>query len=155
MCPSSVPHPRRPGTIRRVATEATDGGTRHISRLIRRPWREVYDYAADPRNLVHWAAGLATATLTPVDDGSWRASSPFGEVIVRFTGPNDLGVLDHTVLMPDRTEVLNPLRVLPHEVGAEVVFTVRRRAGMSDDELAADADAVATDLETLRGICER
>ena len=48
--------------------ELTDGGSRHVSRLIARPWREVYDYAADPRNLVHWAAGLATATVTPVDD---------------------------------------------------------------------------------------
>lgn len=134
--------------------ELTDGGSRHVSRLIARPWREVYDYAADPRNLVHWAAGLATATVTPVDDGSWLASSPFGEVTVTFTGPNDLGVLDHTVRMPDGTEVLNPLRVLPHELGAEVVFTVRRRAGTSDEEVAADADAVATDLETLRGLCE-
>lgn len=80
--------------------------------------------------------------------------SPFGEVTVTFTGPNDLGVLDHTVRMPDGTEVLNPLRVLPHELGAEVVFTVRRRAGTSDEEVAADADAVATDLETLRGLCE-
>lgn len=137
-----------------MTAEATDGGTRHVSRLVARPWREVYDYAADPRNLVHWAAGLATASLTPAGDGSWLASSPFGEVTVRFTEPNDLGVLDHTVRMPDGTEVLNPMRVLPHEVGAEVVFSVRRRAGMSDEEVAGDAALVATDLETLRGLCE-
>ncbi|MCD2194536.1 SRPBCC family protein [Actinomycetospora endophytica] len=132
----------------------TDAGTRHVSRLIARPWREVYEYAADPRNLVHWASGLATATVTPVGDGTWLASSPFGEVTVRFTEPNDLGVLDHTVRMPDGTEVLNPMRALPHAVGTEVLFTVRRREGMSQEEVAADAGTVAGDLETLRGICE-
>jgi uncharacterized protein YndB with AHSA1/START domain len=137
-----------------VAVADTDGGTRHVSRLIARPWREVYEYAADPRNLVHWASGLATATVTPTGDGSWLASSPFGEVTVRFAGPNDLGVLDHTVRMPDGTEVLNPMRVLPHEVGAEVVFTVRRREGMSEEEVTADAGTVASDLETLRRLCE-
>ena len=137
-----------------MGAESTDGGSRHVSRLIARPWREVYDYAADPRNLVHWAAGLATASVTPVGDGSWRASAPFGEVTVRFVEANDLGVLDHTVHMPDGVEVLNPMRVLPHEHGAEVVFTVRPRAGMSEDDVAGDAALVAADLETLRGICE-
>ena len=73
---------------------------------------------------------------------------------MRFVEPNDLGVLDHTVRLPDGTEVLNPMRVLPHGDGAEVVFTVRRREGMSDDDVARDAAVVATDLETLRRLCE-
>jgi uncharacterized protein YndB with AHSA1/START domain len=137
-----------------VTSSDTDAGTRHVSRVIARPWREVYEYAADPRHLGAWASGLATATVTPVGDGSWRASSPFGDVTVRFVGPNDLGVLDHTVRLPDGTEVLNPMRVLPHDDGAEVVFTVRRRAGTTDDDVAADAAVVAGDLEALRGICE-
>jgi hypothetical protein len=137
-----------------VTSSDTDAGTRHVSRVVARPWREVYEYAADPRNLVHWASGLATATVTPAGDGSWHASSPFGDVVVRFVEPNGLGVVDHVVRMPDGTEVLNPMRVLPHDDGAEVVFTVRRRAGTSDEDVAADAATVARDLETLRGICE-
>jgi hypothetical protein len=137
-----------------VSSSDTDAGSRHVSRVIARPWREVYAYAADPRHLVAWASGLASASVTPLDDGSWRASSPFGDVTVRFVGPNDLGVLDHTVRLPDGTEVLNPMRVLPHDDGAEVVFTVRRPPGVGDDEVAADAAVVAADLETLRGICE-
>jgi hypothetical protein len=35
-----------------------------------------------------------------------------------------------------------------------VVFTVRRRAGMTDEEFDADAAAVAADLETLRTLLE-
>ncbi|MDT7742935.1 MAG: hypothetical protein QOE59_2013 [Actinomycetota bacterium] len=137
-----------------MTTSDTDAGSRHISRVITRPWREVYTYAADPRHLVAWASGLATASVTPLDDGSWQASSPFGDVVVRFAEPNDLGVLDHVVRMPDGTEVLNPMRVLPHDDGAEVVFTVRRRTGTTDEDVAADAATVAGDLETLRRICE-
>lgn len=45
--------------------------------------------------------------------------------------------------LPSGEEVLNPMRVLPHERGSEVVFTVRRRAGMSDADFEAD------DLATL------
>jgi hypothetical protein len=35
-----------------------------------------------------------------------------------------------------------------------VVFTVRRRPGITDAEFEADATAVAADLETLRGLLE-
>ena len=34
----------------------------------------------------------------------------------------------------------------------EVVFTLRRRAGVTDEEFDADAAAVVADLKTLRGL---
>lgn len=129
-------------------------GVPHVSTVIARPWREVYDYAADPAHLPVWAAGLAAAALEPGADGWWTASSPMGTVDVRFCARNDLGVLDHVVRLPDGTEVLNPMRVVPWDDAAEVVFSVRPRAGMSDDDVAADVAAVAADLETLRRILE-
>ncbi|MFC5063562.1 SRPBCC family protein [Actinomycetospora atypica] len=119
----------------------------HISTLIARPWREVYDYAADPANLPHWAAGLSSSALVEGEDGWWSASSPMGTVGVRFCARNDFGVLDHVVRLPDGTEVLNPMRVLPWDDAAEVVFSLRAREGVDTD---ADAAAVAADLETLR-----
>jgi hypothetical protein len=130
--------------------------TRLVSTTIARPWREVYAYAADARHLVDWAAGLASAQVEPAPDrpGTWIADSPLGRVEVTFAPDNEFGVLDHLVRLPDGQEVPNPLRVVPLDDGAEVVFHVRRRAGMSDDDFAADADAVATDLETLRRILE-
>ncbi|WP_433802101.1 SRPBCC family protein [Actinomycetospora sp. CA-084318] len=126
----------------------------HVSTVVARPWREVYDYAADPAHLPAWAAGLASAALVPGDDGWWTASSPMGTVGVRFCARNDFGVLDHVVRLPDGTEVLNPMRVVPWGDDAEVVFSVRPRAGMSEDDVAADVAAVAADLETLRGLLE-
>ena len=123
----------------------------HVSTVIARPWREVYDYAADPANLPHWAAGLASSALVEGADGWWSASSPMGTVGVRFCARNEFGVLDHVVRLPDGTEVLNPMRVVPWDDVAEVVFSVRPREGVDTD---ADAAAVATDLETLRRVLE-
>ena len=39
-----------------------------------------------------------------------------------------------------------PMRVIADDNGSEVVFTARRRPGMTDDEFKADGDAVAADL---------
>jgi hypothetical protein len=130
--------------------------TRLVTTTIARPWEEVYAYAADPRHLVEWAAGLAQAQVTPSPDrpGVWVADSPMGRVEVEFAPENPFGVLDHVVRLPDGQEVPNPLRVVPLDDGAEVVFHVRHRPGMGDEEFAADADAVARDLDTLRRILE-
>jgi hypothetical protein len=45
--------------------------------------------------------------------------------------------------------------VIPGERGCEVVFTLRRRPGMSDEDFKADADAVAADLTRLKQVLER
>ncbi|MDL5159899.1 SRPBCC family protein [Actinomycetospora termitidis] len=126
----------------------------HVSTVIARPWREVYAYAADPAHLPSWAAGLSTSTLTPGDDGWWTATGPLGTVRVRFCERNEFGVLDHVVRLPDGTEVLNPLRVVPWGDVAEVVFSVRPREGMSDADVEADVAAVTEDLATLKGVLE-
>ena len=124
----------------------------HISQHIACPAAQAYAFAADPRNLPVWAAGLA-GTIAQVD-GQWRASSPMGEVVVEPAPANAFGVLDHTVVLPDGTRVDNPLRVLADGDGCEVVFTLRRRPGTTDDDLERDAAAVAQDLRTLKQVLE-
>jgi len=117
-----------------------------------RPASAVYAYAADPRNLPTWAPGL----LTSIDqvDGSWVAQSPLGEVVVEFTPPNDLGVMDHDVHLPDGQVVHNPFRVLQGGDHAELVFSVRRLPGMTDEQFATDHGSVRKDLEALKAILE-
>ena len=128
--------------------------SRHISVWINRPATEVYRYAADPRHLPYWAAGLAQGQVTQVGE-IWVVQSPMGEVTVEFSPANDLGVLDHVVTVPGAEPVFNPLRVVPAGPDwCEVVFTLRRRSGMSDAEYQADADAVAADLATLKRLLE-
>jgi uncharacterized protein YndB with AHSA1/START domain len=124
----------------------------HLSVSIDRPAAEVYAYARDPANLPAWAAGLAGGIA--LVDGEWVADSPMGRVVVRFAEVNPFGVLDHDVTLPDGTVVTNPLRVLPDGAGCEVVFTLRRAPGTTDDEFDADATAVTADLAALRRVAE-
>ena len=124
----------------------------HLCQAIARPAQDVYDYARDPANLPAWAAGLGGAVRCV--DGRWLVSSPVGELEVAFVPENPYGVLDHDVVLPDGTTVTNPMRVLPDGDGCEVVFTLRRQPGTTDEELARDAAAVTADLARLRDLLE-
>ena len=119
----------------------------HISQVVARPAPEVYAYAADPDHLPLWAAGLARSPARR-EGAELVVDSPMGPVRVRFVEPNDLGVLDHDVTLPDGQVVTNPMRVLAHPDGAEVVFTVRQR-DLSDADFQRDVAAVAAELRTL------
>ena len=125
----------------------------HVTITINRPAAEVYEYAADPTNLSNWAAGLAHQPVEHID-GQWVADSPLGRVVVAFVAPNDFGIVDHDVTLPSGETVTNPMRVIANEDGCDVMFTVRRRPGMDDEELASDVEAVTKDLATLRSLLE-
>jgi len=51
--------------------------------------------------------------------------------------------------------VYNPMRLIADEDHCEVVFTLRRRWGMSDAGCGRDAEAVAADLGAVRRVLER
>ncbi|MEJ1105758.1 MULTISPECIES: SRPBCC family protein [unclassified Kribbella] len=126
--------------------------SRHLSTHIDRTAQEVYEYASNPANAPEWAAGLA-GSIEQVD-GDWVADSPMGRIVVKFAESNEYGVLDHTVTLPSGESVYNPMRVIADGDGCEVVFTVRRRADMTEDDFARDADAVQADLVTLKNLLE-
>ena len=126
--------------------------SRHLSVVIRSTPDEVYAFARTPANLPCWAAGLATGEVHQVGD-ALVVESPMGRVTVDFVAPNGLGVLDHDVTLPGGEVVTNPVRVLAHPDGAEVVFTLRQ-LGLTDDAFARDAAVVEADLERLRALLE-
>jgi hypothetical protein len=130
--------------------------SRHVSVWIDAAPEVAYAIAADPAQLPRWASGLAQGALRRTADG-WVADSPMGEVIIEFAPTNQYGVLDHVVRMPSGEAVYNPLRVIPAGEGrarCEVVFTVRRRPGMTDEEFESDVATVAGDLDRLRQLAE-
>ena len=130
--------------------------SRHVSVWVEAAPDVVYAIAADPAQLPRWASGLAQGALRQTADG-WVADSPMGEVVIEFAPANEFGVLDHVVRMPSGEAVYNPMRVLPageNERRCEVVFTVRQRAGMTDEEFDRDAATVAADLNRLRQLAE-
>ncbi|MFJ5263443.1 SRPBCC family protein [Streptomyces sp. NPDC088387] len=127
--------------------------SKHISTHIDRTAEEVYAYASVPSHLPEWAAGLGRSVEEV--DGRWVADSPMGRVVVVFAPPNEFGVLDHHVTLPSGKTVHNPVRVIADGPGCEVVFTLRRRPEMSNEEFHRDAAAITADLATLKGLMER
>jgi hypothetical protein len=124
-------------------TDDTTKESRHISVWIDAPAEAVYAHASDRAQLPRWAAGLADPALAGAD--------------VEFAPRNEFGILDHVVRLPSGDQVYNPMRVIPEgpgEQGCEVVFSLRRRPDVTEDEFAADADAVAADLDRLRRLVE-
>ncbi|HWM98698.1 MAG TPA: hypothetical protein VNO54_16785 [Streptosporangiaceae bacterium] len=92
--------------------------------------------------------GLARSRLS-----SRRGAAP--REMIAFAARNDLGVLDHYLTLNSGEVIYVPMRVIADESGSEVVFTVRRRPGMTDDEFKADGDAVAADLARLKRVLEQ
>ena len=127
--------------------------SRHLSEWIDRPASEVYEYASEPANLPRWAPGLGSS-VEKIDD-RWFVETSEGRAGFAFVPRNEFGVLDHDVTLPSGEVVSNPMRVIADDHGCEVVFTLRRRPGMSDEDFEADADAVAADLGRLKQVLER
>ena len=80
----------------------------------------------------------------------WKAEGPEGPVRIRFTSFNDFGVMDHYVDIGGDVLVYIPLRVIANASGAEVMLTLFRQPGMSEDKFAADVEWVERDLAALR-----
>ena len=126
--------------------------SRHLSTFIARPVPEVSAFVSDPANLPRWAPGLGGAVVQ--SDGHWFVETPAGRARVTFAPPNDYGVLDHEVLTPTGETVYVPLRAIADGDGSEVVFTVRRAPGMTDDDFDRDLAAVTADLALLKEVLE-
>jgi hypothetical protein len=126
--------------------------SQHISICIERPATEVYAYVANPANLPNWAAGLSGSIEQR--DGRWFAESPMGKIEVAFVPENPYFVLDHDVTLADGTTFNNPMRVITHQAGCEVMFTLRRQADRAEGDYEADAQAIRTDLATLKQLLE-
>ncbi len=126
---------------------------RHISISIDRPPAEVYAFASNPENLPRWASGLGGSIKNT--GGEWVADSPMGKIKIRFAKANDLGVLDHEVILESGEKFLNPMRVVPNGKGSEVTFTLFRQPNMTDEKFEGDAQWVEKDLATLKNLLEQ
>lgn len=126
---------------------------RHVSVSIQRPPQDVYAFASNIENLPRWATGLG-GTIRKVG-GDWIAEGPMGPVKIRFAKPNELGVLDHDVVLPSGVTIHNPMRVVPNGTGSEVTFTLIRQPDVPEERFEQDAEWVEKDLRTLKAILER
>ena len=126
--------------------------SQHIAVVVRCVPDDAYAYIRDPRNLPRWATGLGGSIDQA--DGEWVAESAMGRLTIRFAPANEFGVVDHVVALPNGESTNNPMRVLPHPVGCEVVFALQRGDDVSAEDFEADAAAIRADLGSLRTILE-
>jgi hypothetical protein len=125
----------------------------HLSVSIGLDAQRAYDFLSQPHNFPKWASGLADS-LKKVG-GEWVAQTPEGPAKVRFSERNEMGVLDHWVYLESGAEIYIPLRLIRNGDGCELVLTVFRQAGVTDEKFAADADWVMRDLRTAKQVLER
>ena len=125
---------------------------RRLTIAIDRSAEEAYDFLSAPENFPKWASGLA-ASLRKVGE-DWIADTPEGRAVVRFSERNAYGVLDHSVTLPRGVTVYVPLRVVAKDCGCELVLTLFRRPGVSDERFAADAQWVMRDLDAAKRLLE-
>ena len=130
--------------------------SRHLSVHIDRPAEAVYRFVADPARLGMWASGLGSDVEQV--NGRWFVQTDGGRLAIDFAPANRFGVLDHDVTLPSGEVVYNPMRVIPDDAGnaagCEVVFSLRRRAGLDDAEFDRDARLVEADLHRLKELME-
>lgn len=131
----------------------TLSSTRTLSIFIFSPYATVYEFLSQPENLPQWAQGLGQGIEK--GDGAWKVHTPSGVVTMVFANKNDYGVLDHTVHLPDGSEVYVPMRVVKHGTGSEVLFTLFRQPSMSDADYERDAQSVQQDLQRLQTLLTR
>jgi hypothetical protein len=127
--------------------------SRHVGVVVGASRDAVYAFARDPANLPRWAAGLVQSEVEKAEGDALVVASPMGRVTVVFAPHNDYGVLDHDVTLPSGVVVNNPVRVLAHPDGAEVVFTLRQ-LDASQEDFDHDTRLVAADLARLKSLVE-
>lgn len=119
------------------------------------PYGRAYGYLSDPRSYVEWAA-VQPETFMPLDNGDWAVEMQFGGLRhVRFTPPNEEGVLDHAIFRPGETPLWLPIRARPLEgERTELSFTFIQRPDMTEEAFASTIEWIRIDLLTLKSVLE-
>ena len=125
--------------------------SRNLSVSIDRDAAEAYEFLSVPENFPKWASGLGALRKA---DGDWIAETPDGPMKIRFSEHNAFGVLDHWVFPAPDTVIYIPMRIVRNGAGCELIFTLFRLSGMTQEKFDADAEWVLRDLRAAKQLLE-
>lgn len=123
-----------------------------VSVSIARPPDDVYAFLSDPPNWPAWSDFVAK--IGP-SNGEWLAETPVGRMRLVFVEKNPYRVLDHTATLEGGQQISMPMRVLANQGGSEVLFTIFRQPGMTDEEFRSDVRMIEGELLSLKRLLER
>jgi hypothetical protein len=124
-----------------------------ISLPIERPPAEVYEFLLEPRNYPRWAAAVG-GRFEHVEGRDWRAETPHGSVIIRFSELNSFGILDHAVFREGEEPMMRRMRVVPNGDGAELLYTLFKPEDVSTAAFESEVEWTATELAVLKTYLE-
>ena len=120
---------------------------KNISVSINKSANKVYQFASNPENFPVWVEFIKS--MTKVTENTWYAETDLGNPKIEIVPKNELGVIDHLVILPDSSTVNNPMRVMANGKGSELVFTLFWMPNRTKEEFNQDAKLVESDLKKL------
>lgn len=123
---------------------------------IARNYERAYDILKRPENFPLWSPVLEARFEPRGNNGlDWLVDLPTGTSILRFSEPNDYGVLDYTILDENGSfKRYTALRLLPNEDGCELVAVFFQQPHQDDEAFTSYVDWAWNDFMALKSVVE-
>lgn len=123
---------------------------------INRPYDEAYRIVSKPENFKRWSPVLEARFEARGNNGlDWLVDLPTGLAILRFSAPNQNGVLDYTVIPENGTRSrTTALRLVRNEDVTELVIMFFQQPGQTDEAFASYVDWARNDFMVMKSVVE-
>ena len=115
---------------------------------------KAYAFLSNPENLPQWAPAFCKFVYK--SGGDWIVATSERVMKFRFVESNSFGVLDHYINPSPGVEIYVPMRVVANPSGgSDVMITLFRQSGMSDEQFQNDIAMVRRDFAMLKDALEK
>jgi hypothetical protein len=123
---------------------------------INRPYDEAYRIVKVPKNFRLWSPVLEARFEPRGNNGrDWFVDLPTGPAILRFSAPNDYGVLDYTVIPEDgKPSRSTAARLIRNGEVSELVILFFQQPEQTEEAFASYVEWATTDFMTLKSVVE-
>lgn len=114
---------------------------------------KVFGFLADPLNWPEYAV-VNLRSVSPGQNGWFKAVTKFGEGEIKVNGVKELGILDHVWRDPQASWQVFA-RVVPNGEGSTAMMTLFRPPVMTDQQFDQAMKEMDIEMEKLREILEQ